>query len=1518
MAELADTVTIPGPVAYASNDVYFPNGGAAQYLHGVRIVPPETRVWDTLGVAWNYIGTNWNSPAAGTALGSGGLIWFTVHNQLADGLPDMSSALATEQLAADSSGPGAGGNVYRYDQRTRALIGATTNSFLIHMSIPAGLSVVAGLPIWLVIRNMHADPVLNASGPNWVTTRNTILLPDGTVKTPPNHVNTITAASSYSTHGLDPREVVASKALATDPWVFSTAVGRYPGASSGVDNGNDHARIPVYFWRELGSTRLRSKMPFTGQRIASAATPTVTRMDAVNAASLKYALANPTTAGTCTVTAQVLNADGTNNGSAVVSPASAAAPTGGGPVVVQFAAPVAVAAGQGIRLTCSKAVWMGVADAYLRRVFDESDDWQYTSNSAPHYPDIVAFGARGVADWPWSHSNRQAAATGQAGATAVATNLVASANTVTFAATRGAASPDAKRVRIVDTSAGASRGFTATVTGDSVGWLRVRVGTTGAVGTTATGTADTDLYLLATNQATSGNYTATVGITPAQGGDTIPAIAASMSVTDAQPVGPYDAEVAAVATRFWKLEELTGDFPDSKGGASLALTGTGAVRGIDINAPVSTTTGFRVAVDALGSAVIAHWPLGEAAGGGATGTTVYSGLSRTNSVAGKTSDAVPWPTSTAIGDVVVLAVHIESATAVTTAVASGGSTAWVQRDSTRITASGDRNSIWTKRVEAGDLANPISVTWGGIAVRCTSTAIRVTAAKATGEFVNQVSGATGAAATFTAPGFTTTQKSLILYIEMSRWDLNETPPAGYTERQDLSATEIYVASLDQGAAGAVAAAGATTPAGESTDYAAFLIAIEPEGVAVVNAVDRKGARNGVANGAITRNVTTLLTDGTADGAVQVGGTDTVPTTGYFEVPATTALQTPAFTVMAWVKVTGGQGTSRTVISYRDSGVSIARGWYIVAASTNRWRFLVGLSDNTFVTVESVETVQVGQTVFLTGTWEGGVPKLYVNAGAANSTVPSGTYNQTHAVSRPLRIGAGRNETTANDFFRGVIDECVLLTQALSANQIQAHYLAGTSGATSPPPPPPPSPPGVILVTNFRAVGQVLNWTAVSGASGYTVAAVHSPYTAVAARELYTVSGGSTTSFDPPDVTGEVIHYDITPHITNGGYLGDAAGGDANRVSISYATSPPPPTSSITVTTLAPSATTTSTLQLLGQLTNLAGTTGTAVFQYGTSSTNLSSTTPGEAINGIDQFVSHLVTGLNAGTMYFFRLAFTPATGGQLFGSTLSASTQAPTSPPPGGGPTFGPLLTSITMESGNLNEWSGNGSGGGGIFDTLPAVSSASQDRAHTGSWSARMRWAGPPTAEGEPGCRLFRWAELNANRELYIERWLFIPSLYTLNGSGGQFMMLDQFKSRTSTRNDPIWYIDAYPQGGAIVPYLTWGPQSGLAGPTSGEAAGQKNYNPTGNATLPIGSWFKLTSFIRQSSAFDGTIRYWLNDVLIHDRPNVRTGHPNNGQTISNAWGVDQHWAINNYSDGISPSPFDVYVDDVKIYQVP
>jgi hypothetical protein len=521
-------------------------------------------------------------------------------------------------LSADTSGPGAGGNVYKLQQRSKALVGWTSDAQFQynHMEIPSGIQMTAGKLMWLLIRNMHSDPANNVSSLNLYTTRNTIYLPDGTIKVPPNAVNTTDKNANYAIFGFDPRESVASKPTTANTWNFGRLTGRYQGPAG----SNDDLRVAHYFWRESGSTRFKSKAypALAYNTTAGTSAPSVTYTNAPTAAVLKYFFMFPSASGTCSVTAQVRNSSGTVI-QTVVGNATASAPSDGAPMIGTFPTNVNIAVGQGITLTGNKDVWVTELDGYTAGFRSRTDDWPFTSNANEgNYPGLGAFGVRGTDDWPWGYANRQRLAEGGTG-TPIASNLTVSATTVSFAAVVGSGNPVPQAVRISDTANGSTKGFTATVTGSASTWLRLRVGTTGTVATSVTGTADADLYLVPTNQATAGSYSATVTITPAQSGDTVPSVTASMTVSQPSAVDSFDGMITAVASRYWKLEETSGLFVDTMGGASLLATGSGLTRSVVINeatggggtTPVPTGN-YRSVLDSLGTQIVAHWPLGEA------------------------------------------------------------------------------------------------------------------------------------------------------------------------------------------------------------------------------------------------------------------------------------------------------------------------------------------------------------------------------------------------------------------------------------------------------------------------------------------------------------------------------------------------------------------------------------------------------------------------------------------------------------------------------------------------------------------------------------------------------------------------------------------------------------------------------------------------------------------------------------------------------------------------------------------
>jgi len=279
-----------------------------------------------------------------------------------------------------------------------------------------------------------------------------------------------------------------------------------------------------------------------------------------------------------------------------------------------------------------------------------------------------------------------------------------------------------------------------------------------------------------------------------------------------------------------------------------------------------------------------------------------------------------------------------------------------------------------------------------------------------------------------------------------------------------------------------------------------------------------------------------------------------------------------------------------------------------------------------------------------------------------------------------------------------------------------------------------------------------------------------------------------------------------------------------------------------------------------------------------------------------------ITGLLAATLYSFTVAAVDAAGNaSVLSAPLSATTPVSLPPPQS--------LWSAGMEAGNMLEWYANGGGGEyngnpgenpctgiGLCDVAGSQSQATQEKAHSGSWSAKLSISGAWGA-----VRLKRWKETAANRELYYTAWFFIPQVYTVDQAAGGSTNWWQTKSTTATQNDPFFLIGWFnPSAGVMRQQLVWwGPAT--EGPAAGQS-GPRTWNSPIN--VPIGRWFKHEVRLVNAGDFTGAIQVWQDGVEIFHLENVKTRYPTG----------TPEWGLANYASNISPSPYYFYVDDVSI----
>lgn len=238
----------------------------------------------------------------------------------------------------------------------------------------------------------------------------------------------------------------------------------------------------------------------------------------------------------------------------------------------------------------------------------------------------------------------------------------------------------------------------------------------------------------------------------------------------------------------------------------------------------------------------------------------------------------------------------------------------------------------------------------------------------------------------------------------------------------------------------------------------------------------------------------------------------------------------------------------------------------------------------------------------------------------------------------------------------------------------------------------------------------------------------------------------------------------------------------------------------------------------------------------------------------------------------------------------------------------GKVLWRAGMEVGNLTEW-GDGNNGGGEFDSGGASSAASQDFAHSGLWSAKLTM---PNTSVEQGTRLFRWLEPRATTDLFYSAWYYFPVRYSYSSGWSNIM---QWKSRSPTNiggantSDPMFFLTVAnrPSGNMYLRPVWWN-QLRIEGPLPGQS-GQQRYEQTA-MDIPVGRWTKIEVHHIAAGGFTGRFTVWQDDIQLLDLTGVRTIYPD---SLGFPAG-DTAWSVNNYGQGITPSPCTIYIDDAAI----
>lgn len=219
------------------------------------------------------------------------------------------------------------------------------------------------------------------------------------------------------------------------------------------------------------------------------------------------------------------------------------------------------------------------------------------------------------------------------------------------------------------------------------------------------------------------------------------------------------------------------------------------------------------------------------------------------------------------------------------------------------------------------------------------------------------------------------------------------------------------------------------------------------------------------------------------------------------------------------------------------------------------------------------------------------------------------------------------------------------------------------------------------------------------------------------------------------------------------------------------------------------------------------------------------------------------------------------------------------------------VLWSADFETGDDSQWYApstgpTGSFGGGQYNSGSGYSRASTEAAEGGRYSLKMNLSTPP----EGGTRMVRWRETQAHPALYYEASFNFPQRVAVRN----YWNVLQWKSkRGSGQTDPFFVLNVgnRPDGTMYFYLYDW----------------QRKRSFTQSAkNITVGAWTKVEAFYHSAGDGTGSVKIWQDGTLLFDIPNVSTRYADG----------DTQWSLDSYSDALTPSPANIFIDNVKIYR--
>lgn len=235
----------------------------------------------------------------------------------------------------------------------------------------------------------------------------------------------------------------------------------------------------------------------------------------------------------------------------------------------------------------------------------------------------------------------------------------------------------------------------------------------------------------------------------------------------------------------------------------------------------------------------------------------------------------------------------------------------------------------------------------------------------------------------------------------------------------------------------------------TSPYAAAVLADGPIAYWRLNESSGTSAADATGNGHTgtyentpTLGVTGVMTDGSRDSAVNVGGTQHVLGSDWSDLEFPNLAP---YTLEMWIRpdAVPGNGSFALLLAKQGAFGALNDGWDFLLEGTASGAFIEmnrGADEGKGVVKSDVGAIVADVTYYIAATFDGSELRLYINGVVVDDDTTSANMTTNSAV-----LSIGRDAGSNNWNFDGDIDEVAIYDRALTPTEVTEHYEIGTSG-----------------------------------------------------------------------------------------------------------------------------------------------------------------------------------------------------------------------------------------------------------------------------------------------------------------------------------------------------------------------------------------------------------------------------------------------------------------------------------------